>query len=341
MNESDAQEMARIAGATDRNKSATMLQKGWHSKYELTWQIRRHRNTTIFSGHVPGGPVNDMDTGETKQPPQKIKWSCFFDENWALEAKADPEYLTPDQVASELSPPALVWKCSDSSIYFPSPSLNVALKRPEPCDFVLMTGANPLKLYGADFQLVKIIGEQYILKSSPLKGIHFSCYLRLTLDSRYGFSPSSIEMFMGQATVPEKVWRVTRHRSVNADIWLPSEIEYHSNSQGHKQVIKFVLNSFNDSREVVMELPTGFPVGDMRLINENPTERDSIQRGDKMIRYSWTGQVPSEVELRQMAFTQGKLDRHQGVRMSWLLLLPGLFLLGLAVYFYRKMQTNA
>jgi len=64
-----------------------------------------------------------------------------------------------------------------------------------------------------------------------------------------------------------------------------------------------------------------------------------VQQG--VVQYRWEGSLPSEGDLRRMAYEQGKLPGTGfGFRVTWVVFVPGLLLIALAIYLYRRARQT-
>lgn len=201
---------------------------------------------------------------------------------------------------------------------------------------------NPLRMYTSDWQVETTTPETVILKStSPPGWTNATIRMAIRRDSgrllRY-------EILPGTPVRPD-VWQIHRFTTYSG-VLVPSYVT-------RKRVVpfdnlwlhilyRFSLKSVSPAEGCDFHLPLGTTVVDYRLIDnvtfENYVEPTVQQR---TVQYRWDGSVPEETALRRIAYEQGKLpSAGKGLRATWALLVPGVLLLVLAIYLYRRMRQS-
>jgi hypothetical protein len=105
---------------------------------------------------------------------------------------------------------------------------------------------------------------------------------------------------------------------------------------------EFHLKSLSRTSSCDFELPLERFVMDYRLVKDVTFENcanPEVQQG--VVQYRWEGSLPSERDLRRMAYEQGKLPGTGfGFRVTWVVFVPGLLLIALAIYLYRRARQT-
>ena len=159
----------------------------------------------------------------------------------------------------------------------------------------------------------------------------------LRLDRQRGYAPLELEVRQGHVRYH---WKTLEWKKFG-DHWFPSEVEYQYTDRAVNHIARFSLVSVEvSSDEEVPLFSLGEPVIDYRL-------RDSVvdapQRSkEKVVSYIWQGRLPTEEELKQLAYQQGNLIPPETPRrrFSPLLFAPAVILFALAAYLYFKKQRR-
>jgi hypothetical protein len=236
-----------------------------------------------------------------------------------LPTRAFIEFARDYVLVYDSSQIARVYKTS-SGIYRPVPFGVECIYPFDPVDFVLLSGLSPFALYGATSQDWKSVGSSYVLTRNqediPNVRLQFSNKIL-----------RSIEISMGKKRSRYQI-EETHASFVN----LPTQIKVEK-QRSHREIrAEFYLKRFDLNCEAPT-LQLGTHVNDFRL-TPNSEERDS----EGFVHYLWTGELPTETELKQLAYQQGSLlpPETPQRRYSFWMFLPAIVLFGLALLFYLK-----
>jgi hypothetical protein len=201
---------------------------------------------------------------------------------------------------------------------------------------------NPLRMYTSEWQVEATTPQTVILRSTSPPG-WANTTIRAVMQRDSG-RLLRYEILSGTPVMPD-VWQIQRCTTYSG-MKVPSSVT-------RKRVIpfdnlwlhilyRFSLESVSPAAGCDFHLPLGTTVVDYRLIDnvtfENHVEPDVQQRA---VQYRWDGSVPEEAVLGRMAYEQGKLpSAGKGLRATWALFVPGVLLLVLAIYLYRRMRQT-
>ncbi|GIV21584.1 MAG: hypothetical protein KatS3mg023_3335 [Armatimonadota bacterium] len=201
---------------------------------------------------------------------------------------------------------------------------------------------NPLRMYTSEWQVETTTPQTVILRSTSPPGWANST-IRMVIQRDSG-RLLRYEILSGTPVMPD-VWQIQRFTTYSGMV-VPSYVT-------RKRVVpfdnlwmhilyRFSLKSVSKAAGCDFHLPLGNTVVDYRLIDnvtfENHVEPNVQQHA---VQYRWSGSVPEEAALKRMAYEQGKLpSAGKGLRATWALFVPGVLLLVLAIYFYRRMRQT-
>ncbi len=235
-----------------------------------------------------------------------------------------------------------VYKCRGHCAYF-DPVGNRTLLYP--IMLVFLAGLDPIQLASYKVEQVKAQEDKWIIFfSSRFSNIHWKVEIRkrdalpiLCEFGRPGFS---------------KTIKVTNTTSLRGHAF-PSEVVVeevirNSATDGRtfiRVISKYILTSIGDYKGEI-EIPLGVPVADYRLLDYEAfwDLRYSAHFGsdDQAVVYPWSGRLPSEAELQQLAYQQGHLipPDDPARRYSLWMFLPAAILFGLAGYLYYRQKRK-
>ncbi len=236
-----------------------------------------------------------------------------------LPTRAFIEFARDYVLVYDSSQIARVYKTS-SGIYRPVPFGVECIYPFDPVDFVLLSGLSPFALYGATSQDWKSVGSSYVLTRNqediPNVRLQFSNKILRSIEVSMGKNRSRYQIEETHASfvnLPTQI-KVEKHRS-------------------HREIrAEFYLKRLDLNCEAPI-LQLGTHVNDFRL-TPNSEERDP----EGFVHYLWTGELPTEAELKQLAYQQGSLlpPETPQRRYSFWMFLPAIVLFGLALLFYLR-----
>lgn len=204
---------------------------------------------------------------------------------------------------------------------------------------------NPLAWLDTEWEVVNTDAKQWVLKArlpKPLSAVLYpEVNARLTLSRPHAGSPAVLELDYGGI---KKVYRTTKFMQLQG-YWLPSEVRYtastHSGWMHQESILRLV--EVRDTESVKIDVPIRTQVNDFRLAGPrlNYQECITVMNEQKNVTYFWEGRLPDIVELKRLAFEQGKLPpAHQAVRFSWWLIVPGVLLIVWAFLTYWRWRRK-
>lgn len=316
---------------TEKKASKEKRQSPKLDVYSIGVVIARQGSKTVVQGDLPDFQSPARMEAQS-QPPTVSPFLLLYEDNKAL------YYRDIDESKSF---PAMAWKCPQPCTHYMHPAVSLI----RPSFFNFLAGTNPLKGFGGVWRLVSENSEEVFLECVKPPSLY--SHLRAYFSKKYGGALIRMEQFDGDRPldIPHISWEVKRFKKVG-DRWIPVEV-YTIIRVGIKNPIsvteyKWKLEKIDTTSQTDLNIPKGKEVNDYRLVSSLFTNELMWKHMNDGVSYNWQGSLPSEAELRRMAFEQGKLPPSpRGERASWVLLIPAFILLGLAAYFYKTMRKRA
>lgn len=320
------------------------LSASWEAKTRMV--IVRNKDLTVVSGTFPSLLVSENSTQSQKRPTLFFEpVTTYYGDQWAMLVNG---LYTEDQMDKPVKHSGMAYRCPGSCIDYPDlhPGVAVFAKRMPP-DFVFLAGRNPLKSFGVEWtqnaQSTKPdFSAVYRYNLSPEAPVE----TRLSYQTVSGQddAPARFELHTPRWSVLQRAVWETLSFTRQGGHWIPNAvritIEYRD---GAKLTAQARLVRVFSSKPVTIDLHVGSSVSDFRLTPyQDIYDRFSMHAGsEKFVGYKWAGKLPTEEELKLMAFEQGRLyttAETGGRRASWLLFLPGIAAFLGAWYFYRQLR---
>ncbi|MCW5935005.1 MAG: hypothetical protein KIT45_12035 [Fimbriimonadia bacterium] len=244
------------------------------------------------------------------------------------------------------NPPTQVWTCpGDCRRYFDPVEM---IFRPDL--YIFVAAENPLPMYQSDWSVkgdsdntVTVVGKNPVGFKPELDR-----RFELQLSRERGFYPKKLEVFEGTEKKPGIIVETRSWEKIEGR-WIPNEI-YLKITTGIKNPIAiteyyFKLASVSKTSTLEVGLPKGERMSDFRLTSDTFFSKPNYWQhrlSNDQVDYNWTGTLPTQLELRQMAFQQGKLGgSSSNRRFSIWLLAPGVALiLGGCLYYLRVRRDS-
>ncbi len=253
-----------------------------------------------------------------------------------------PTTPPPHQSGAAMPPPppmpVEIWKSATEC----RRQRNLSSTGEETLFITLLTMDNPLRLYTDAWQIATATSQTVTLEANSPAG-WANTTLRVVLQKGSG-RLLRYEILAGIPALPD-IWTI-RGFTTYSGIMVPAHVT-------RKRVVRFddrwmhilysfSLKSVSHAARCNFHLPLGSIVVDYRLAGnvtfENHAEPTVLQRA---VQYRWSGSIPDEFNLRRMAYEQGKLpSAGRGLRATWALFVPGVLLLVVAIYLYRRMRPS-
>ncbi len=155
----------------------------------------------------------------------------------------------------------------------------------------------------------------------------------LQLSRQHGYAPFQLEVRQGFSRY---LWKTLQWRKFEGH-WFPSVVAYQYSDRAVNHQVRFELVSVEvSSAENGHLFSHGETVMDYRLCD---SVVDAPQRSrENVVSYIWQGRLPTEEELKQLAYQQGNLIPPDAPRrrFSPLLFAPAVIFFALAAYLYFK-----
>jgi hypothetical protein len=319
----------------------------WEVKTRMT--IVRNGDTTVVSGAFPSPlPSDNVSTQAQAQPKIFLEpLTTYYGDRWAILVNG---LYTENQLDKPVHHSGMAYQCPGSCADYPDlhPGIAAFAKRLPP-DFIFLAGRNPLKSFGVEWaqnaQSPKPeFSAIYRYNLSPEAPVETRLSYRAS--PQYDDAPERFEMYTPRWSMLQRAVWESRSFTRREGNWVPNEVhimlEY---KDGTKITAQARLIRVSPSKPVAIDLDVGSNVSDFRLTPyQEIYDRFSIHSGsEKFVSYKWTGKLPTEEELKLMAFEQGRLYTAAdtgGRRASWLLFLPAIAAFIGAGYFYKQLRRR-
>ena len=226
-----------------------------------------------------------------------------------------------------------VYKTPSHGIYHPVPFGITCLYPFSPIELILLTSAPIFPLYGASLSDWRVRGSN---KSTIVSTLHRSDRLgrKVTVECvgyRVLVNTITATVMFGTRQVRTRILKINRYHHK----WkcLPASLTCEAQDNRGTARLRLHLKRV-DEKAHPPSIPTGIHVNDYRLM---PYEKINTP-SDSYVHYLWTGRLPTEEELKQMAYQQGNLIPPAAPRrrFSPLLFAPAIVFFALAAYFYFR-----
>jgi len=337
-------EMTQISAQRDARCSHwTFL---WRMEFSLDKDGAVQRASATFRlARWQGLTHVQLITHDAKTPPEPLSpWSGYYGDGWGLRCK--PVFLMG---GGRVYPKwiALVYRCPGNGLYYEA-TVPREMYEPHPLEFSILAGADFAKVMDASWTVRYQDTRFWVLEGTyQLPPFHVPAYLRIRLRKEDG-APAAIERYSERWHYRVN-WQVERYRRVSG-ILLPAEVRAVWQTRPdarhelpNKRAVFRLVSVGRTPQPVGVDMPAGTPVQDFRLIDYwNMLNVVGVRMADEeFVDYRWQGQLPDENALRTLALQQGKLPGGRArIRAAWVIFLPGLLLLAVAWYFYRRMRRT-
>ncbi|RYG39371.1 hypothetical protein EON81_01160 [bacterium] len=211
-------------------------------------------------------------------------------------------------------------------------------------DLALLSGTDPLKLYGLDWKKDSESAERTEYRAStwdskgrPVNALFRNAWsFRLTFDKAKAL-PVSMECYEGPQW--RSVTTVEKSRNENG-VWIPTQVRRKCRSGGGRNssgenVRTLDLKSIESSRGEPLPVPKGSPIADWRLETADSNPTPFPKEGMKPVQYRWTGSLPSLEELKRMR--DGTVPQRQEPLAASVVFAPlGVLLVGGFILFRKR-----
>jgi len=331
----------KVATTVYFGKSA--LQELEHASPEVREQLQRSgrfnlrkRQTEAILVIKRGSEVDVIEyeiTHSTDFPNRKYRFVCAKD------------YLAipgqHDSISNSGAPPmtagvASILPTKEKALYIGVPTLLAGIDEVAAFHPAFHAGANPTKVkvpfgWTGSIQTLWVPDsqgpERFFLR------IQGAAIGTLQLSRQHGYAPSRLEIHQGHI---RHLWETLRWRKFG-EHWFPCVVVYQYSDRVVNHQARFELISIEtSSTETVPLFSLGETVMDYRLCD---LVIDAPQRSrENIVSYIWQGRLPTEEELKQLAYQQGNLippDMPRR-RFSLLLFVPAIIFFALAAYLYFR-----
>ncbi len=235
----------------------------------------------------------------------------------------------------------LVYKCTNKCINYPLlDTARVPLLPSDSIFLVFLIGHSPLSLYDYPVREKSRQNGKTVLVGNRRTSEKW--IWRLFVNEKN--IPVSFESSLdrGDGTLYHTKIETKRTIRIGEREWIKEFVYY---AQGASTIeMNFQLDDFSNKSTIDIEVPIGTTVRDLRLAGDVEQLLDmSEEKIDEMsVFYSWSGRLPSEAELQQLAYQQGHLIPPDAParRYSLWMFLPALLLFGLAGYLYYRQKRK-
>lgn len=282
---------------------------------------------------------------DTHIPPKALSaWHNYYGGGWGLRSK--PVFLSGDGRAYPKWL-AFAYRCPGNCLYYEAP-VPREMYEPHPLEFSILAGADFVKIMDASWTVKRQDAQFWLLEGTyHLPPFNVPAYLRIRLHKNGG-TPEAIEQY-SEKWQYQVSWQVKRFKRVFG-LLFPEEVIATWRTRPdvrhelpNKRAVFRLVRVERTPKPIRIDIPAGTPVQDFGIIDYwDLLNVVGIRMADgDFVNYRWQGELPDKSALRALALQQGKLPGQKPrVRATWILFLPGLLLIVLGWYLYRRIRQS-
>lgn len=234
--------------------------------------------------------------------------------------------------------PITVWQCKTEC----RRQRDISAVGEESLFMAMLSMENPFRLFGCEWKITSRSRDTVTLSCIEPAGWEGNV-VRITVDRHTG-QLRQYEILSAEHETLSLSWRI--HYSSRNGLFVPTyatrKVVQRESGRWKHFLYQFSLNRLSKTSTCDFQLPIGNLVMDYRLsvgvTFDNFGTPDILKH---VVQYRWDGSLPNDLELKRKAYQQGKLpSAGKGLRATWALLVPGVLLLALALFLYRRMRQT-
>ena len=256
---------------------------GVHFSATSQWQFRRTPSMISVAGQSDG--INNL----------KIMYNQTYSDGWGAVINTGTNYP-----GSHTYPP-MIWAASGSAAYVNCPFQNQLDVQPE--QFAMLMGLDPLKMYGARWELTNSDGSYVHLRSEVDSSNISPVEISLTLDANRGYAPSQIEICNPGKRISISFTALSYRKF--SGVWICDKADYEAKqSRNLTKKASWELQTVASTSTLQTDIKPGESVEDYRLLGDGAKASDVLKAvlpgGARPIQYRWPGHLPSLSELNSL-----------------------------------------
>jgi len=170
-----------------------------------------------------------------------------------------------------------------------------------PEHFSVLSGTNPLAMYGTAWDLVSTTPSTWVIKSHVEKGAFAPFSIQIVLDRKHDAAPSSIKVTGEKSSTQINVLKFARYNNE----WISDKVAVSSEVPGIRiRNEVWTLERFMPSKPISVSLSTRRPIADYRLLGNNLTVTDALfttkEQASNIVYYPWVGHFPDMKDLAKI-----------------------------------------
>lgn len=231
-----------------------------------------------------------------------------------------------------------VWKTSGKSIYYRSPNPDGIGLLPE--HLAMLLGINPLKMHGAEWEMVSVTKSAYQLHCKFTADNLLPIDVQMSLDRTHSNAPSEIRIsvLQGQETI---ALSAHSYKRFNGE-WVPSELVSYNHLANLDITQNWEVKSLAASKPIALSVPPSMLIRDYRLVGSHIGNLMTTTNQEKklVVAYHWAGNLPTLEDLKKIHDKQhpGESSPDPGKTSSanFTPLLGGMFCLIGGVWMFKR-----
>lgn len=304
-------------------------------RFRARYTVERIGNRVFIEGSVPARSPSGWE---------RMTWNILYDEQAAI--AAPKEWMLGGQLFSARTatvssgfdgPWVRVWKnVKDHSAYHRF-SRDPLFMTPE--IVCLLSGLSPLGMYGGGWQSVRQDEGGWTLVQQVSDGEMAPFVVQLNIDKRRNGAANWVKWHHQRVNTYEHytVDKWLRHKA----LWLPARIVDERTTPVSIDRREWVLVQVGEPDERSIEITSGYPVADYRLVAGIPATERIAGKEDLRVAYKWTGRLPDETALRRIREEQLNRDSQPTSKYRFYMsLLPPVLLIAVGAFWYWRLKAK-
>lgn len=191
-----------------------------------------------------------------------------------------------------------VWKTSGKSTYYRSPNPDGIGLLPE--HLAMLLGINPLKMHGAEWQMVSATKSAYQLHCNFTADNLLPIDVQMSLDRTHSNAPSEIRVsiLQGQETITLSAHNYKRYNGE----WVPNELVSYNHLANLDITQNWEVKSLAASKPIALSVPPSMLIRDYRLAGSHIGNLMMATNQEKksIVVYHWPGHLPTLDDLKKI-----------------------------------------
>jgi len=261
------------------------MERGFSIATTKLWQINRNPNIILASGEMQNSPYYAGGFHE------------YYGQKFGIFVNDYGKDVATGASVSTISPK--IWGCSGDCAYFRNPFQDGLNLSPE--DLAVLTGKNPLAMYGAKWKVLAETPTTVVLATQVKQDGNDPFSLQLTLDKSHANAPSQLELRGLGSLKWSSTLRVTGFVK-HAGGWISEAVASSYDQSTITIKRQWKLQSVDASKPIDVTISRKARASDYRLLGENLSPESvtlaSVNHDRRIASYTWPGHLPSLEQLK-------------------------------------------